>query len=224
MRELTEVNTVSYDWIDLNQEITFALAVGAHHGLVVILLLVVLITVSIESARFIIFPSEPLHSLGLSCGWGSIEHLSILFHKLFNHEFILHNGWVLLESELAVLAEDLVTSFAFKWHVWEFLAHSAADFIDQLLLKFVLNLIEFNINSWNWFWTHDLLNCLFWDHEIITLLTNVLGFALILLWNHSCYWNHFLNWSSCHLFLLNVGSSWADVSHAHSNWGAISSH
>ena len=80
MRELTEVNTVSYDWIDLNQEITFALAVGAHHGLVVILLLVVLITVSIESAGFIIFPSEPLHSLGLSCGWGSIEHLSILFH------------------------------------------------------------------------------------------------------------------------------------------------
>lgn len=224
MGELTEVNTVPNDWIDLNQEITFALAVGAHHGLVVILLLVVLITVSIESAGFVIFPSEPLHSLGLSSSWGSIKHLSILFHELLNHELILHNGWVLLESELAVLAEDLVTGLAFKWHVWEFLAHSAADFIDQLLLKLVLNLIEFNINSWNWLWTHDLLNSLFWDHEIIASLTNVLAFALILLWNNSCYWNHFLYWSSSHLFLLNVGSSWADVSHAHSYWGAISSH
>ena len=50
MRELTEVDTVSNDGIDFNQEITFALAVGAHHGVIVVLLLVILITVSIESA------------------------------------------------------------------------------------------------------------------------------------------------------------------------------
>lgn len=137
---------------------------------------------------------------------------------------ILHNGWVLLESELAVLAEDFVTGFAFKRHVWEFFAHSAADFIDQFLLKFVLNLIKFNINCWNRLWTHDLLNCLLWDHEIIAPLTNVLCISLILLWNHSCYWDIILNWSSCHLLLLNVGSSWADVSHTHSYWGAVSSH
>ena len=218
MGELTEVNTVPNDWVDFNQEITFALAVSAHHGLVVILLLVVLITISIEFAGFITFPSEPLHSLGLSISWGSIEHLSVLFHKLFNQVLILNNGWVLLESELAVLAEDLVASFAFQWHVGELFTHGAADFIDQFLLKFILNLIKFNVNRWNWLWAHDLLNGFLWNNEIKTPLSNVLCLPLVLLWHQ------WLNWSCCQHLLLNVGSSWTNVSHAHSHWGAISPH
>ena len=72
VRELAEVNAVSDNWIDLDQEISLALAVGAHHGLVIVLLLIILISISVEFTRFVVLSSEPLHSLGLSVGCGSI--------------------------------------------------------------------------------------------------------------------------------------------------------
>jgi hypothetical protein len=76
---------------------------------------------------------------------------------------ILNNCWVLLKKKLAMLTEDLMASFAFEWHVWEFLAHDTADLVYQLLLKLVLDLIKFDVNAWDWLWSHDLLNSLFWD-------------------------------------------------------------
>ena len=50
VREFAEVNAISNNWIDLNQEVPLALAVGASHGLIIVLCLVILITVSVESS------------------------------------------------------------------------------------------------------------------------------------------------------------------------------
>jgi hypothetical protein len=96
--ELAEVNAVSNDWIDLNQEIAFALAVGAHHCFVLVLLLVILITISVESAGFIILLSEPLHSLSFSSCWGSVENFSIFLHELLDQVLVLNNLWIFLEK------------------------------------------------------------------------------------------------------------------------------
>jgi hypothetical protein len=161
VRELAEVDAISNNWIDFDQKVTFALAVGAHHGFIVDLLLIVLISISVESSGFFILFSEPLHSLGLSVSWGSVQELTIFLHEFFNQVFILNDCWIFLKQKLAVLAEDFVASFALEWHIWELFAHGAADFIDQLLLKLILDLVELDVNSWDWLWTHDLLNCLF---------------------------------------------------------------
>jgi hypothetical protein len=206
--ELAEVNAVSNNWIDLNQKVTFALAVGAHHGLVIVLLLVILISISVESSGLLILSSEPLHSLGLSVGWGSIQELTIFFHEFLDQVFILNDCWVFLKQKLAVLAEDFVASFALEWHVWELFAHSAADFVDQFFLELVLDLVELDVNSWDWLWTHDLLNSLFWNDKIKCFSLSRLVYRLESLWNDS--------------FLGLVHSSWALISHAHSDWGAVS--
>lgn len=208
VRELAEVNAVSNDWVDLDQKVTFAFAVGAHHGLVIVLLLIILIAVSVESSGLILLSSKPLHSLGFSIGWGSIQDFAIFFHKFLDQVFILNNCWVFLKQKLAVLAEDFMASFALKWHVWELFAHGTADFIDQLFLELVLNLVELDINSWNWLWSHDLLNSLLWNNEVESLCDNV--------------WSLILKIVGSDNFLSLVYPSWADISHAHSNWGAVS--
>jgi hypothetical protein len=97
VRELAEINTVSNDWIDLNQKVTFALAVGAHHGLVIVLLLIILISISVESARLLILSSKPLHSLSLSVDWGSVQELTIFLHEFLDQVFILDDSWVFLK-------------------------------------------------------------------------------------------------------------------------------
>jgi hypothetical protein len=175
-------------------------------------LLIILISISVESSRFLILSSEPLHSLGLSIGWGSIQEFTIFLHEFLDQVFILNDCWVLLEQELAVLAEDFVASFALEWHVRELFAHSAADFVDQFLLELVLDLVELDVNSWDWLWAHDLLNSLFWDNKIICSLRRVYVLTESI-WN----WNDSL--------LTLVHSSWTDISdlsHAHSDWGAVS--
>jgi hypothetical protein len=207
VRELAEVNAVSNNWIDLDKEVTFALAVGAHHGLVIGLCLIILISISVESSGLFVLSSEPLHSLCLSVGWGSVQLLTIFLHEFLDQVFILDGSWVFLKQKLAVLAEDFVASFALEWHVWELLAHCAADFVDQLLLELVLDLVELDVNSWDWLWAHDLLNSLFWNDKVKCFSRRV--FRLESFWNDN-------------LFLGLVESSWTSISHAHSDWGAVS--
>lgn len=128
----------------------------------------------------------------------------------------MNDCWVLLEVNLAMLAVDLVTSLAFKWHVWELLASKAADLIDQFSLKLILNFIEFDINRWDRFRAHDLLNSLFWDHKVKPLCCCVV-WSLILLCDDDGAW------VCCNgVLLLNVRSSWAYISIAHSDWGSLS--
>lgn len=209
VRELAEVNTVSNNWINLDQKVTFALAVGAHHGLVIVLLLIILISVSVESSRLFILSSEPLHSLGLSIGWGSVQGFTIFLHEFLDQVFILNDSWVFLKQKLAVLAEDFVASFALKWHVWELFAHDAADLVDQFLLELVLNLVELDVNSWDWLWSHDLLYCFLWNDKVISLSNYVWGFESF--------------WSDNLLGLIHSSWTGISISHAHSDWGAVSS-
>ena len=106
-----------------------------------------------------------------------------------------------------MLAENFVASFALEWHVWELFTHNAADFINQLLLELVLDLVELDINSWDWLWTHDLLNCLFWNDKVKCLPRSLYGLHSV--WNDD-------------RSLGLVKSSWTDISSTHSDWGAVS--
>jgi len=73
VRKLTEVNTVPHDRIDVNQEVSLALAIRALRGLVVARLIIV--------ARHSILTSRCIslsHGLGLSSSWTSLEFLPVL--------------------------------------------------------------------------------------------------------------------------------------------------
>ena len=98
--------------------------------------------------------------------------------------------------------------FALERHVGELLAHHAADLVHQFFLKLVLDLVELNVNCWHWLWAHDLLNRLFWDDKIKSGRHAVRSLGLELVDQH---------------WLFRV-SSWAHVSHAHSDWGTVSSY
>jgi hypothetical protein len=99
-----------------------------------VLLLVILITISVESAGLVVFLSEPLHSLGFSCCWRSVENFSVFFHELLDQVLVLDNLRIFLEQELAMLAQDLMASLALQWHVWELFAHDAANLVHKFFL------------------------------------------------------------------------------------------
>jgi hypothetical protein len=70
MRELTEINTVSYNWVNFLENVSFALAMWASHNIVTNLLLSIeVISILIIFARCRGFSLKPLLSLTSSCGW-----------------------------------------------------------------------------------------------------------------------------------------------------------
>ena len=165
MRELTEVNTVLKNFVNFLKEITSGLTVWA--------------------ANIIIWSNDFIHSLlplphiftssnAIFCGHSSISSSSIstcgreLLKSWVNHVSILiikssiGHHWVcsFLKLNLAIFAEKLVARFALKSFIWELLTNYALNLFNHLSLEFILNFIHFNVEGWDWLWSHNLLNCL----------------------------------------------------------------
>lgn len=164
VRELTEIDAVSDNWVNFGQAIAFAFTVGALHHLVGSLS-IKLITHLLSSVS-----GQPSHGLSSSSIWTSLELFTGFFHHGLDSNFILQDFWVFLKLELAVLAEDFVALSAFKWHVWEKSAHNTSNFFSQFSLKLVLNFIIFDINSGNWIRSHNLINSAIWQHQVVSHL------------------------------------------------------
>lgn len=157
VRELTEIDAVSDNWVNFGQEIAFAFTVGALHHLVS--RQSIIITHLLPSVS-----GQPSHGLSSSGIWTSLELFTLFLHQGLDSSFVLHQLWVLLKLDLAVLAEDFVALSAFKWHVWEKSAHNTSNFFSQFSLKLVLNFIIFDINRGNRIWSHNLINSAIWQH------------------------------------------------------------
>lgn len=60
---------------------------------------------------------------------------------------------------------------ALKRHVWKIIAANALYFLNQFLLKLVLDFILFNVDLWDWVGAHELIYDTIGKHEIkLTLL------------------------------------------------------
>ena len=127
MRELTEINTVSYNWVNFLENISFTFAMWASHDIVSLLLSMEVISILIIFARCGGFSLKPLLSLSSSCGWRSLELLTILFNHSFNDVLIVTDVLcrAFLHLLLAILAEDFKAILAFKRHVRELSASIA---------------------------------------------------------------------------------------------------
>lgn len=157
VRELTEIDAVSDNWVNFGQEIAFAFTVGALHHLGTYSSVIIVRLCSSVSG-------QPSHGLSSSGIWTSLKLFTGFFHHgLDSGWVVLHELWVLLELDLAVLAEDFVALSAFKWHVWEKSAHNTINFLSQLSLELVLNLIILDINRGYGIWSHNLINSSIWQ-------------------------------------------------------------
>jgi len=127
MRELTEINTVSYNWVNFLENVSFTLAMWASHDIVSLLLSIEVKSVLIIFARCRGFSLKPLLSLASSCGWRSLEFLTILFNHSLNDVLVFTNvlSRAFLHFNLAILAEDFKAILAFKRHEWELSASIA---------------------------------------------------------------------------------------------------
>jgi len=163
VRELTEIDAVSNNWVNFGQEIALAFTVGARHGLAAWNSTIITHLCSSVSG-------QPSHGLSFPGIWRSLELLTGFFHHGLDSSFVLHKLWVLLELDLAVLTEDFVALSAFKWHIWEKSAHNTSYFFSQFSLKLVLDLIIFNVNRGNWIWSHNFINSSIWQHQVVSHL------------------------------------------------------
>jgi len=158
MRELTEVNAVSQDFIDLLQEVTSSLAVGAAE--VELWSDVHLLDWSLHLSLATTNTTSGIELLLDSCVTDDIAvSINILLLLLVSSDETLCVS-TFLEMDLAVLAEQLVAAFAFQRFEWELFANDALDFLNHLSLELVLNGIHLDVEGWNWLWSHELLNSL----------------------------------------------------------------
>jgi len=127
MRELTEINTVSYNWVNFLENVSFTFAMWACYDIVRLLLSMEVKSILIIFARCRGFLLKPLLSLASSCGWRSLEFLTILFNHSLNDVLVFTNVLcgAFLHLNLAILAEDFIAILAFKRHEWEFSASIA---------------------------------------------------------------------------------------------------
>lgn len=201
--ELTEVDAVSNDGVNFGEEIALAFTVGALHHLGA-----PIIKLHLRSS----VSGQPSHGLG-SPGIGtSLELFAGFLHHGLDSGFVLHELGVLLQLDLAVLAEDFVALSALEGHVREKTAHDTPDFFRQLPLELVLNLVVLNVDGRNRIWSHDFINSAIGQHQIVphlhikTLLirTHFLGETLGI--------NDVRSWTS----------DWAPIGLSHHLWRAVS--
>jgi len=122
MRELTEINTVSYNWVNFLENVSFTFAMWASNDIISLLLSMEVKSILIIFARCRGFSLKPLLSLASSCGWRSLEFLTIFFNHSLNDVLVFTNVLcrALLHFNLAILAEDFIAVLAFKRHEREF--------------------------------------------------------------------------------------------------------
>ena len=144
MRELTEVDAVAQDFVDLDDEVAALLAVRAAN---------------------VITGSQTDVGLRVLRSIGGLASRTITRRRIRIDELAIlpvSAG----QLELAVLAEQLVALSALLGRVGELLAHDARDLLDHLTLQLVLNLIDLDVELRNGVGAHDLLNCLVRDDEV----------------------------------------------------------
>jgi hypothetical protein len=158
--ELTEVDAVSEDLVDLLHEVSPSLAVGAADvklwsGVHLIKLLLAALA-STSCVEFV--GSSVADDVALS-----IHELLVGLNKAF---------WVssLLEVNLAVFAEKLVAALALQRLERELLAHHALDFLHHFSLKLVLNGVHLDVQRGDRLWAHELFNGLVSRNEIESLI------------------------------------------------------
>lgn len=89
VRELTEVNHVSYNWVDLlEQVVAFSFAMRALEFVIVIVLSIEVEFISVHLAISVL-SVEPLGSLVSSGGWRSFKFHTVLFDEPFNQVLIV---------------------------------------------------------------------------------------------------------------------------------------
>lgn len=79
-----------------------------------------------------------------------------------------------LNLQLAILAENLVTTLAFKWHIRKISTANTLNLLNQFLLKFILNFLFFDINLWNGIWAHNLIDNSVREYEVKLVRLRVL--------------------------------------------------
>lgn len=149
MWKLTEINTVSQNFVNFLHEITSSLTVGAAN---VIVWSLTADSTLVLSGKFLI------HSLFFSTAISTWGDSGVVF---FLVESWIHLGFMfeielltLLKLELTVFAEEFVALFALQWLIRKLETDNALDFLNHLSLKFVLNLVHLDIKRRNWFWSH----------------------------------------------------------------------
>lgn len=175
VRELAEVNTVLEHLVDWLKEVTSLSTAWA--------------TLIVPLWHFISF------SGGSSVDRGNVL-LSLLNRQSFKFFFWNHlNSWigkiVLImwcrathHLRLAVLTKQLVALSAFSWQQWSSTADDTLDFFNHLFLQFVCDQRYFNIQRWEWLWSHDFFDGLVGDEEFEILV--VLPVNLMTTWVSTC--------------------------------------
>ena len=123
MRELTEVDAVAQDFVDLDDEVAALLAVRAAN---------------------VITGSQTDVGLRVLRSIGGLASRTITRRRIRIDELAIlpvSAG----QLELAVLAEQLVALSALLGRVRELLAHDACDLLDHLTLQLVLNLVDLDV-------------------------------------------------------------------------------
>ena len=199
VRELAEVNAVLEHLVDLLHEVALGLAVGAAN--VVLGRRVTLATSTILSGSSIRTDARLMMTATISTsGNHSVVNLLIeraelllgiqlievgvdLLHEIGILMVLSHHLSVAAHKlELAVLAEKLVARFAFLRFVRELEADDALNFLNHLALQLVLNLVKLDVERWDGFGTHELLNSLLSADELEALVdteTFLLGIHLL---------------------------------------------
>ena len=142
MRKFAEFNDISDNWVNFNKNVTLSIAVGT--------------CALISSASYLI----------LTWSSWSLSILSCLAHWWRSISLIFDSWLTVLNLQLAILTEYLVTTLAFKWHVWKTTAADTLNLLNQFLLKFVLNFLFFDVNWWNGIRAHNLIDNSVRENEV----------------------------------------------------------
>lgn len=185
MWELTEVDAVPQNFVDLLKEVSSGLAVR---------------TAQISLRSYALVFNDLFANLSTISTWGlTLQKISEPW--IDQSTLLVMKGLIVdldtlasrLELELAEFAEKLVAALALQWLVWELEANDALNFFNHLSLELILNLVHLDVERWHWLWTHDLLNSPLAALEVTSLVDAKLLFLCV----------HFLeDW--VHSFLLLV--------------------
>ena len=202
MRKFAEFNDISHNWVNFNKNVTLCIAVRAGA------------LICSTSNLILTWTSWSLSILSCLAHWW--RSISLIFDGLLT----------ILNLQLAILAEYLVTTLAFKWHIREISTANTLNLLNQFLLKFILNFFFFDVNLWNWIWAHNFIDNSVRENEVklvrlrVLLLlkldrARVLNWCLLIskwLTSHTwCLLSEWGSWLRNHLRLSSILILWHEL-------------